>query len=77
MFQGLSIVWLCMVFLSAAKGYDAIVWGFFICNALGFGLSLAGLSYFGLDGMLWGYALGQMALGGVAELAHLQGISFL
>lgn len=63
MFQGLTLVWLCMVFLSAAKGYDAIVWGFFLCNVAGVLLALAGNNLFGLDGLLWGYALGQVALG--------------
>lgn len=62
MFQSLSVVSLCMVFLSAAKGYDAIAWGFFLANGLGVGLALAGYAWFHLNGLMWGYALGQLAL---------------
>ncbi|MDR3211904.1 MAG: exopolysaccharide Pel transporter PelG [Planctomycetota bacterium] len=68
LYQGLSLVWLCMVFLSAAKGYDTIAWGFFLCNVLGFVLALFGNRFFGLDGLMWGYATGQMALGGWLSL---------
>ncbi len=62
LFQSLSLIWLAMVFLSAAKGYDLIAWGFFFCNALGVALTLAGYHRLGLDGALWGYALGQFLL---------------
>jgi len=62
MFQALSVVWLCMVFLSAAKGYDFIVLGFLFANAIGVVLSVAGYRAFGLTGLLWGYALGQWLL---------------
>ena len=62
MFQSLSVIWLSMVFLSAAKGYDFIVWSFFIANALGAGLTVLGRLHLGVAGMFWGYALGQLLL---------------
>jgi uncharacterized membrane protein len=62
LFQSLSITWLAMVFLSAAKGYELISWGFFLCNALGVALTLWGYGLFGLDGAMWGYAVGQFLL---------------
>ncbi len=62
LFQSLSVTWLAMVFLSAAKGYELIAWGFFGCNALGVGLTLWGYGLLGPDGALWGYALGQFLL---------------
>ncbi len=62
MFQSLSLIWLCMVFLSAAKGYELIVWGFFGANLLGAAMAVCGYKYFGMDGAVWGYALGQFLL---------------
>lgn len=62
MFQSLSLTWLCMVFLSAAKGYEQIVWGFFFANAIGAALAVGGHGALGLDGTLWGYAVGQFLL---------------
>ncbi|MDR1534084.1 MAG: exopolysaccharide Pel transporter PelG [Planctomycetota bacterium] len=62
MFQSLSLVWLAMVFLSAAKGYEMIVWGFFFCHVAGTGLAIGGYRLGGLDFALSGYALGQLLL---------------
>ena len=62
LFQSVSITWLQMTFLSAAKDYEAIVRAF----ALGYGLSLAaalaGAGYYELNGLLWGFAIGQITL---------------
>ena len=62
MFQSLSLTWLCMVFLSAAKGYEMIAWGFFGANIIGAALAIYGYMYLGLGGAIWGYALGQFLL---------------
>lgn len=62
MFQCLSLTWLCMVFLSAAKGYTQIVWGFLGANMAGVFLAMAGYKYFALTGGLAGYSLGQLFL---------------
>ncbi len=62
MFQSLSLTWLCMVFLSAAKGYNQIVLGFLDANALGAGLAIMAYRYFALTGALAGYSLGQFFL---------------
>lgn len=64
LFQGLSLVWLGMIYLSAAKGYETIVWGFLVAHAGGVVAAWLGYRSFGLSGMLWGYALGQVGLGG-------------
>lgn len=62
MFQSLSLTWLAMVFLSAAKGYDQIIWGFCGANAVGVILAVLGYEYFALTGVFAGYSLGQFFL---------------
>ncbi len=62
MFQSLSLTWLAMVFLSAAKGYGQIVGGFCGANAVGVILAVLGYRYFALTGVLAGYGLGQFLL---------------
>lgn len=62
MFQCLSLTWLCMVFLSAAKGYVQIVWGFLGANVCGVLFALWGYSCFALTGVLAGYCFGQFVL---------------
>lgn len=62
MFQSISLTWLCMVFLSAAKGYVQIVWGFLGANAFGIILAVAGYSFFSLTGAFAGYSFGQLVL---------------
>lgn len=62
MFQSLSLTWLAMVFLSAAKGYGQIVGGFCGANAVGVILAVLGYRYFALTGVFAGYSLGQFLL---------------
>ena len=62
MFQSLSLTWLCMVFLSAAKGYNQIVLGFLGANALGAALAMLAYRDFALTGALAGYSTGQFLL---------------
>lgn len=62
MFQSLSIIWLAMTFLSAAKGYVQIVWGFCGASALGALLAILGYACLGLRGAFAGYAFGQLSL---------------
>lgn len=62
MFQSMSITWLAMVFLSAAKGYGQIVWGFCGANATGVILAVLGYRYLALTGVFAGYSLGQFFL---------------
>lgn len=62
MFQSLSLTWLCMVFLSAAKGYAQIVWGFLGANVFGVILAMLGYHYYALTGVLAGYSFGQFSL---------------
>lgn len=61
-FQSLSLTWLAMTFLSAAKGYGQIVWGFLGANAAGVILAILGYKYFALAGVFAGYSLGQFFL---------------
>lgn len=62
LFQSLSITLLAMVFLSAAKGYGQIVWGFCGANAIGVIMAVLGYNSFGLTGVFAGYSLGQCFL---------------
>lgn len=62
LFQSLSLTWLAMVFLSAAKGYGQIVAGFCGANALGVILAVLGYRYYALTGVFGGYSLGQFVL---------------
>lgn len=60
--QAISLTWMCMLFLSAAKDYLAICGAF----ALGYGVSVGacvlGAAQAGVPGMLWGFASGQVVL---------------
>lgn len=62
LFQALSLTWVGMIFLSAAKDYEAVV----SSCAVGYGASVAGwlvgALYGGVPGMIWGFALGQVVL---------------
>lgn len=59
LFLVVSLIWLCMIFLSAIKDYNGIVHAF----ALGAGISVAGAFYLGktmaTEGYLAGYLAGQ------------------
>ena len=59
LFLVVSLIWLCMIFLSAIKDYNGIVNAF----ALGAGISIAGAFYLGqtmgTEGYLAGYLIGQ------------------
>ncbi|WP_419658430.1 conserved uncharacterized membrane protein [Desulfosarcina variabilis str. Montpellier] len=59
LFLVVSLIWLCMIFLSAIKDYNGIVNAF----ALGAGISIAGAIYLGrplgTEGYIAGYLLGQ------------------
>ena len=59
LFLVVSLIWLCMIFLSAIKDYNGIVNAF----ALGAGVSIAGAFYLGrplgTEGYIAGYLLGQ------------------
>jgi len=62
LFQAISLTWVGMIFLSAAKDYEAVV----TSCAVGFAASLtgwlAGALFGGLAGMIWGFAFGQVVL---------------
>lgn len=61
LFVCVSLIWLSMVFLSAAKNYHQIVLSFFLGGALSIGLAfLLGRNY-GLVGYVGGFVLGQGA----------------
>jgi uncharacterized membrane protein len=62
LFQAVALVWVGMIFLSAAKDYAAIVRAF----AVGSGISVAGAVWgahrIGFPGMMWGFTAGQVVL---------------
>lgn len=62
MLQAVSVVWVGMLFLSAAKDYMAIVRAFALGNILGVVAALSGAAFHALPGALWGYALGQVSI---------------
>ncbi|KAA3655890.1 MAG: hypothetical protein DWQ10_16620 [Calditrichaeota bacterium] len=55
-------IWQLMVFLSAVKNFTSIVWAFFIGVLISFVLGYVLARYFGLSGLLHGYALGQFTI---------------
>lgn len=54
-----SCIWIALLFLSAAENYTMIILLFFIGSLVSLGAALLGGKYFGLDGFLAGYTLGQ------------------
>lgn len=62
LFSVIVSVWLSMIFLSAAKNYKLISYGFIFGNILTFILSWYGGEKFGLAGYTLGYVIGQMSV---------------
>jgi len=60
LFLTLTMIWMVMAFLSAAREYIRIVLIFSLCYALGAGASVALGYLYGLIGSLAGFALGQV-----------------
>jgi hypothetical protein len=58
----ISSIWIGMVFLSAAKGYRAIVGAFFIGTAISLGSSIFLGDRMGIEGLMAGYLLGQIVI---------------
>lgn len=58
LFQMVSLTWMGMLFLSAAKDYIVIVRAFALGYGLAAVLTLLGGDRFGLVGMVWGFATG-------------------
>ncbi len=62
LFQAVSLTWVAMIFLSAARDYSAIVKVFAIGYLVGMGLGYFGAVYYGLEGVLWGFGVGLLVL---------------
>ena len=62
LFQMVSLTWVGMIYLSAARDYVAIVVSFFIGYTVAVILSYWGGINWGLEGMLWGFAGGMTLL---------------
>jgi uncharacterized membrane protein len=58
----ISSIWIGMVFLSAAKGYRAIVGAFFIGTAISLTASIFLGDRMGIEGLMAGYLLGQIVI---------------
>ena len=56
------ITWTCMIFLSAAKHYHQIIFSFIFGAAVTYLLSVNFGEHMGLEGYVFGYALGQVIL---------------
>ena len=62
LYVAISIIWMAMIYLTAAKDYNALVLGFFIGYLTSFVLG-KGLGYYlGVEGMLSGFLAGQALL---------------
>jgi len=62
LFQTVSLTWVGMIFLSAAKDYMAIVRAFTMGYAVSVAGALWGAMWMDLRGMLWGFTAGQVVL---------------
>ncbi len=62
LFQSVSMTWIAMIFLSAARDYFSIIRAFAGGYALGIILGFVGAVYYGLVGLLWGFAAGLFIL---------------
>lgn len=62
LFQSVSVIWMGMLFLSAAKDYTSIVKAFMLGYGMSISLSLIGADFFQLEGLVWGMSLGQVLL---------------
>ncbi|MFT7623440.1 MAG: putative membrane protein [Myxococcota bacterium] len=58
----ISLIWMAMIYLSAAKDYGSIVLGFILGYATSFGLGQLFASWFGVEGLLSGFLAGQTLL---------------
>jgi uncharacterized membrane protein len=82
LFLTLTMIWMVMVFLSAARAYLRIVLIFVLCYALGIGAALVLEPRYGLLGSLAGFTLGQvtclslLVMSIYAEFAPAHSISF-
>ncbi len=82
LFTLLTMIWMVMVFLSAARAYMRIVLIFVLCYALGIGTAVVLGQFYGLLGSLAGFTLGQftclslLIMSIFAEFAPAQSISF-
>ena len=62
LFPTILSIWLSMIFLTAAKNYKRIAYGFLLGNLLTFVFSWQMGGMFGLSGFVIGYVTGQMAV---------------
>ncbi len=82
LFMTLTMIWMVMVFLSAAHAYMRIVLIFVLCYALGIGAAVGLGHLYGLIGSLAGFTLGQficlslLVMSIYAEFAPAHSISF-
>ncbi len=62
LYVAVSCIWQTMIFLSASHDYMAIAWAFFIGAVMSFFGALVLGKYWGLEGHLFGFTLGQIAI---------------
>ena len=62
LYLAISCIWIGMVFLSAAKGYRAIVSSFFFGSLVSLGGSIFLGDRLGIDGLMAGYLMGQVII---------------
>lgn len=62
LFPTILAIWLSMIFLTAAKNFRRIAWGFVVGNVLTLGLAWALARMYGFPGVVTGYLLGQLSV---------------
>ncbi|MHC4870845.1 MAG: exopolysaccharide Pel transporter PelG, partial [Planctomycetota bacterium] len=62
LFQVIAVCWTSMIFLSAAKDYNSIVLSFALGYSFSVVASLSCASYWGVNGLAWGFVAGQAVL---------------
>ncbi len=62
LYVSISVIWMAMIYLTAAKDYNAIVGGFFVGYLVSFVLGKLLARYLGTEGLLSGFLAGQVVL---------------
>ena len=63
LFQSVTLTWVAMIFLSAARDYFAVIKVFAAGYLLALFLGFGGAYYYRFDGLLWGFGAGMLVLG--------------
>lgn len=60
LFVTVSLLWMVLIYQTLAREYTRIVIAYEVGTAISFGLGITGAVYFGVEGLLGGFTIGQM-----------------